>query len=173
MTYRNQRELIDFGQSEFQNLKLFKTLKDIGEDYTKALKDIIEREKKIATGDLYRSIDYEVLPEKNDKLVLLLYAATHLEYVANGRRPNSKPPPYRKLIPWVELRGINIQNKGPKVSAIIIAKSIGKKGIKPVPSIKATLLKVQNRLRTDEIAKAAKLDIEKVINEYFATALLR
>ena len=169
----NQRDLFDFGRGELKQLKLYKALQDIGEDYVRDLKSVIEQKRKIASGDLLNSIDYEILPEVNDKLVLLLYAAAHLEYVAQGRRAGAKPPPYRKLIPWVKIKGINIQGKGEKVSAIIIAKSIAKKGIEPVPQIGKILGDIQSRLRSDELAKAARLDIEKVIGEYFAGAFLR
>lgn len=171
-TFRNQRDLIDFGRSELQQLKLYQTLKDIGRDYQRELQQIVKDKNKIAFGDLYKSIDYELLPEANDKLVLLLYAASHLEYVANGRRRGAKPPPYRALIPWVNVKGINIQGKGSKVSAIIIAKGISKNGIKPVPQIRKTLQDINQRLRSEEIAKAAKLDIEKVIDQFFSSAFL-
>lgn len=168
----NQRELIDFGRGELQNLKLYKALKDIGEDYKNELKSILKAKDKIATGELFNSINYEILPEREDRLVLLLYAASHLEYVAQGRRPGSKPPPYSKLIPWVKVRGINIQGKGSKVSAIIIAKSIGRNGIQPVPQIGTTLNNIKRRLNSDEVARAARLDLEKVVGEYFAGAFL-
>lgn len=172
-TFRNQRELIDFGRTELQQLKLYQTLKDIGSDYVKNLKLDIQNKDKIATGDLYNSINYEILPERGDKLILLLYAASHLEYVQNGRRPGAKPPPYRKLIPWINVRGIKFQGKSTNTTAIIIARSIGKKGIKPVPQIKQTLTEINNRIRSEEIAKAAKLDVEKVIGQFFAGGFLQ
>lgn len=169
--FRSQRELFDFGKSEYKDYKLTRALELLGEDYVKKMTEILLAKNKRATGELIRSLGWEILPEV-DKLILNLYAASHLEYVQNGRRPNSKPPPYRVLLPWLRARGITFQNKSEKGTAIIIAKSIGKKGIKPVREIKQTLQKIYDN-KANLIARAAREDIEDLINQYLVIGTLQ
>lgn len=169
--FRNQRELLDFGRENLLDLKLYGALEKLGREYVVQMTRVLIEADKKATGNLIKSLNYEVLAEA-DKLLLNLYAAYYLEYVQNGRRPGAKPPPYKVLLPWIKARRINFPGKSDKVTAIIIAKSIAKKGIVPVPKIKTTL---QNIYRTQErfIAKAAKEDIEEIVNRYLVLGFLK
>jgi hypothetical protein len=169
--FQNQRELLDFGKENLLDLKLYKALEKLGKDYVVKMTRILVANDKQATGDLIRSLDYEVLYEA-DKLLLNLYAATYLENVINGRRPGAKPPPYRVLLPWIRARNIKFVNQSEVGTAIIIARSIGKKGIKPVPQIREVLNSIYTTQR-DFIAKAAREDIEKVIQKYLVMGFLR
>jgi len=169
--FRNQRELLDFGKTELKDLKLWDALNALGEDYVEKIGRILKDENKVASGNLLRSLGWEVLPEV-DKLILNLYSDFYLEYVAKGRRAGAKPPPYRALIPWIQRRGIVFQGKSQKTTAIIIAKSIGKKGIKPVSQITDTLRNIF-RNKEDFIAKAAREDIEDIVYNYLVMGTLR
>lgn len=168
--FLNRRELLDFGRSEYKNLKLTRALELLGEDYVSKMTEILLAKDKRATGELIRSLGWEILPEV-DKMVLILTAASHLEYVQNGRRANSKPPPYRVLLPWMRARGIKFQGQTEKGTAIIIAKSIGKKGIKPVREIKQTLKNIYDN-KADLIARSAREDIEDLVNQYLVIGTL-
>lgn len=143
--------------------KLYKILDELGAEYVREMRDVLKSTDKVATGKLYDSIKYEVLPEK-DKYVLLCYAEDYLEYVINGRRPGSKPPPYKVLLPWMAARGMKPSVGG----AIAIARSIGKKGIRPQPRIGQTLNSIFSKTTADKVAEAAKLDMEQVIGRYIA-----
>lgn len=49
----------------------------------------------------------------------------HSEVIERGRRAGASPPPVDAIRTWVE------RKMGPEVSAFVVARSIGRKGIKP------------------------------------------
>jgi hypothetical protein len=82
------------------------------------------------------SLDYEVLETING-LVLKIIADDYLQYVDQGRRPGKRPP-QRAILKWVENKNITIKKQTPSQTAFVIARSIGKKGIKPTNVLKKT-----------------------------------
>lgn len=162
--FRSQRELLDFGKQNLLELNIYKALKSLGQDYVEQVTQILRAQDKEATGALIRSLDYEVV-EEVDGLVLNLYSLFYLNNVINGRRAGAKPPPYRVLIPWIRARGIVPFKGSEKGLAIAMAKSIGKKGIKPQPRIQQTIDNIW-KTKQDIIARAAQSDLEVIITKY-------
>lgn len=162
----NQRQLLDFGKERLLQLKLYKVLDQIGKDYKMKIIDALQTAQKIATGDLIKSIDYDVI-DADDQLILKLYGEFYLEYVANGRRPGAKPPPYRALIPWIKAKGIVPRNGNYVGMAIGIARNIGKRGIRPQPKIQQTIREVNDKQTQNEIANAVREDLSNIVERYF------
>jgi hypothetical protein len=79
-------------------------------------------------------------------------AADYFKYVDEGRKPNSKQPPIKPIQSWVTHKGIRFNNMSSKQTAFIIARSIGKKGIKPLNAkqkLYSNLLNKKARLQTN------------------------
>lgn len=138
-------------------------LEQFGKDYVLELTQRLIREDKKASGDLIRSIDYELLEatteiiDQSAKWIVKTYngitikSAYYLTYVDQGRRKGSKMPPPAAIVPWIKHRKIKFRDrKGRfitnKQTSFIIAKSIAKNGIKPTNVIQETKMAMLNKL---------------------------
>lgn len=131
---------------EYTNL--IKILNDIGNEITDNYKSELQKNKKIATGKLYNSIDYKII--KDDKSIKLIFIAEdYFLEVEEGRKAGGKMPPLNKIKEWMRTKGII--NRDP----YIIARSISLKGIRSVPSLKKA--REMNKY-TNIIAKAIEAD---------------
>lgn len=103
---------------------LLEGLEDVLREHANKTAD--ELKKKLAwTTNLKENITVTV--DRNKYTIgMPLYAI----FVEKGRKPNSKMPPTTSLKSWLENKGI------PLSASFAIARSIGKKGIKPKPFIK-------------------------------------
>jgi hypothetical protein len=150
------------------NINLKKALDEVGKDLVKTMvKKLIEADKK-ATGNLIRSVDYKVVETANGVIVQLL-SEDYLTNVDEGRRPGAKQPPTKSLDRWVVAKGIAPRDdKGKFISRqslkFLIARSIGKKGIKPTNVIKNTINEVYTN-KQKLIEKAAIEDINALIDK--------
>ena len=121
--------------------KLQIALKIFGKEYVEAIGAILKSADKIASGDLIRSLKTRIFKTGfGTSYTLKVIAATYLKYVESGRRPNSTPPPVAPIKKWTKQKGI------PEGAAYAIAKSIGKKGIKPLDVIDAAFNDVQKSI---------------------------
>ena len=116
---------------------------------------------KINTGALRDSIRFNITPKGNIRFFYLQYGA----YVESGRRPGAKQPPTKPILQWIEQRGITPDEGISKRSlAFIIARSIGEKGIRPTPFMKAAIkqqkIGLSNQL-AKEIAKTVIINFKK------------
>lgn len=132
-----------------------------GAEYVKEIKAALSKLGKIASGDLYNSINYNVRIEEDGVHMDLLYLI-YLNWINAGRKPGTMPP-VSAILKWVQAIRISGQanarrnaigrfSKGIRVNrgrnskgqftsilsqqtsiAWAIAKSIKKKGIKAVP----------------------------------------
>jgi hypothetical protein len=145
-----------------RNLKA--QLEALGREYVSELTRQLLSEDKVATGQLINSLDYEVLDTVNG-LVLKILADDYLTFVDKGRRPGKRPP--QKVIQkWVENRGIKIQKQTSSQTAFIIARSIGKKGIKPTNVLKKTQESIFNNIQT-LVSKGIQLDVNEYLKNLF------
>ena len=92
---------------------------------------------KIATGQLYDSIQGSVTNTPNGPVALLEYA-DYFKYVNEGRRPEVRRVPIKELLEWIKIRGVRFRSergrfrKGSNLQmAFAIQKNIFKYGIKP------------------------------------------
>lgn len=148
-----------------ENLK--SAMEQIGVDLVKELtKQLLNADKK-ATGNLIKSLDYKVV-ETVDGFFLNLLAADYLNIVDQGRKPGKMPPP-SKLDKWIVVRGIAPRDKKGKFISrksvqFLIARSIGKKGIKPTNVIRKSIDSIySNKIKLLE--KAVVKDIEALIEK--------
>lgn len=149
------------------NDNLKSALEQVGIDLVKELtKQLINADKK-ASGNLIKSLDYKVV-ETIDGFLLNLLAADYLTFVDQGRKPGKMPPP-SKLDKWIVVRGIAPRDKkgrfiSRKSIQFLIARSIGKKGIKPTNVIRKSIDSIySNKIKLLE--KAAVEDIEALIQK--------
>jgi len=148
--------------------ELEKVLNEIGKDLVKELSLQLMRADKRASGNLIDSLDYKVV-EAVDGFFLEIIAADYLKYVDQGRRPG-KQPPTKAIRKWIDDRKILPRDKKTgrfikkESAAFLMARSIGKKGIKPTNVIKKS---VDNIFKSKQqlLAKAAIGDIEALINK--------
>lgn len=143
---------------QFRNLKA--QLEALGREYVAELTRQLISEDKVATGNLINSLDYNVVETMNG-LVLQIIADDYLTNVDKGRKPGRRPP-QKAIQNWVENRGIKYKNSDSKGTAFIIARSIGKKGIRPTNVIKKTQNALFNNIQT-LIQKGITLDINEYI----------
>jgi hypothetical protein len=144
---------------ETKNLE--KALRQFGDELVSNLvKELIQADKDV-TGNLIKSIDYELV-EKANTFMLNIKALDYLKYVDGGRRPGAKQPPVSAIIPWVKRKGIKI-GKTPEQTAFVIAKSIKKNGIKPTNVI-SKAIQTTMRTKMDLLAKHAVEDIMDFID---------
>jgi len=92
---------------------------------------------KIATGQLYNSIQGSVVQTPDGPVAELQYA-DYFKYVNEGRRPNVKRVPIKALLDWIKIRGVRFRTERGRFArgsnlqmAFAIQKNIYKYGIKP------------------------------------------
>ena len=113
----------------------YNTLVEWASNVTAQAKANILRKNKVATGNLYKSITFEVLPDGTVEF----YYDDAGDYVEGGRRPGAKFPPISKIASWIKIKGLEQwrNKKGQFISrdaqTFLIARGISKNGIKPYP----------------------------------------
>jgi hypothetical protein len=112
------------------------------------------RGKKDATRTLSNSITYEIVADQTSDIGadIDFYYIDYGDYVESGRRKGAKMPPPSKLLNWIKVKPIPRfrDKKGRYISyqsqAFLIARAIGKKGIKPFPFMTDAVEQAQNDL---------------------------
>jgi hypothetical protein len=142
----------------------------IGVESVLFLKKILSENDKIATKELINSLDYDILQRTNG-LFLEILAAPQFKYVDQGRRKGSKQPPIAPIKAWLKVKGLKFRDKKGRFikhdsAAFLIARSIKKKGIKPL-RLKERLLREIFTKRNEIITKAAGQDIQDLIDRIF------
>ena len=153
----------------------YKALKAAMEKYGEALViEIVNQLKdagKEATGDLAKSVDYELI-EALDSISIGIIAENYLGVVDGGRRKGAKPPPSDAIVSWMKVKGIKGRDKktgkfiSQKSAGFLIARAIGKNGIKPTFVIKKSLNKLK-KLQSRLLTEAAVEDMTKMIKGVF------
>lgn len=101
------------------------------------MRDHIRRAGKVNTGELYRSVGWQVVQGGIEFYVKAPYAS----YVILGRRKGAKRPPRRVILQWLETPHgkrafANMRRRWEHITmqgaAFVICRSISEKGIKPV-----------------------------------------
>jgi hypothetical protein len=90
---------------------------------------------KIASGQLYDSIDYDVEYATDGTPMGILYYADYFKYVNRGRQPGAKKVPIQPLLNWINIKGINATNENglaipPLSLAFAIQQNIFRYGIR-------------------------------------------
>ncbi len=138
-----------------------RVLEAYGASTVQSMREILIRADKDATGGLIRSLKYQITYDGQD-LNIEFAMADYGQFVESGRRPNSKQPPISAITPWLRVKGIPLQFAFP------IARSIGKKGIKPTPFFNSTIQATQNQLLL-ELQSAYTIDLTNYLNKQINT----
>lgn len=126
--------------------------------------DNLIRAGKIATGDLLNSIDYEVT-KGGYTFQVQLRLADYWKYVENGRPANSKMPPFKVILKWIQDKPIypardkHGRIPSPNSLAYLIARKIAKRGIKPTSALGLACAKT-NATFMERIQAALEKDVE-------------
>ena len=113
----------------------YNTLVEWASNVTAQAKANILRKNKVATGNLYKSITFDVLPDGT----VNFYYDDAGDFVESGRRKGARFPPMSKMKQWIQVKGLGQwrNKKGRFISrdaqAFLIARGISKNGIKPFP----------------------------------------
>lgn len=145
---------------------LYSALVNTGDELVKELTRQLLINDKVATRHLINSLDFDVV-ETMEGLTIKLKADYYLKYVDEGRSPGNFPPT-KDIIKWIKAKGISFNNsKGKKYTkeqmGFVIARSIGRKGIKATNVINTSINNILNNL--DSISEAYKQDILKSLSE--------
>jgi hypothetical protein len=159
-------------KSEYENLK--KAMEKYGEEVITELAVQLRAADKIATGNLVKSLDYDLI-EALDTIVLNIKAADYLTVVDKGRKKNKKAPPQQAILKWVNVKPLPRwrDKKGRFISkksqAFLIARSISKNGIKATNVIKKSMDKVR-KIQAKLISEAAGADIRRLVQNVLVNA---
>lgn len=145
---------------ELRNLKA--QMESLGRETVEYIKQILLENDKLASGNLISSLNYNVITQI-DTVLLDIIALDYFKYVDEGRKPG-KMPPIKPILKWVEMKGISIGKYSDRQTAFIIARSIGKKGIKPL-NIKNRLVSGVLNKREQILKDAAAQDIQVLLDK--------
>ena len=129
-------------------------------------RSILLRNKKIATGNLYKSIRYKIDP--NGK-IHFLYSKDG-KWVTQGRRKGDRFPPPAPISRWIRQKGIRGINKetGKALTngqlTFLISRAIARDGIKPLPFMKMALVQSIKQLPKDLKPSIVKAEVKKIKN---------
>jgi hypothetical protein len=126
-------------------------------------KILVENDKQV-TGNLIKSLDFKIIKDV-DGFFLQILAAPYFSNVDKGRKPGKMPPsgPIKK---WVDRRGIVIKGQTSAQTAFVIARSIGKKGIKPLNitnKLISNIIKNKESIIKSGVVKDVQELIDKII----------
>ena len=150
------------------NMKeLDKAIEILGEELVNKLREALRNANKNSSGNLIKSVDYKIIKQA-DETILQILAADYLEYVDEGRKPG-KFPPLKALDKWIVRRGIAPRDKKGKFISrasvkFLIARSIGKNGIKGIHVVRKTIEEVYSK-KQELITEAVSTDIETMIDK--------
>lgn len=121
---------------------------------------------KVASGNLYNSIQAIVEVDPNGIPVIVLEYLDYYDWVNEGRMPGVKRVPTSALINWIQIRGIKTdENFGTNSIAYAINKSRKNKNKKPIPLgilrewVKSKGLRLSEEKRTLSLAFAIQQNI--------------
>lgn len=151
-------------KSPLNNLR--KALEIAGQQSVAYLTQKLSSKGKYATGNLISSLGYRIIKDSQG-LSLRLSALDYFKYVDRGRRPG-RMPPIKPIQSWIETKGIQIKNYSSRQSAFIIARSISRKGIKPLNLTEGLMKEMQGQ--TSLLQKAGMKDASEILDKMFIAA---
>lgn len=139
-------------------LRLESKIDEAGQKLREIYKEKLIKGGILQSGKLFNSIDYRIeVTETSTNLYF--QGEDYYINVEDGRKPNSKMPPVSAIRSWMITRGIPIT----KGLDFIIARSIGKKGIKPRPYLRET--KIDLKEFEIQFQEALELDIKEFYDD--------
>ncbi len=131
--------------------------------FQNSVKNVLRKEKKVASGDTLRSILVKTFSNPNSS-GLYLYANKTFEFIQSGRRPG-KNPPYSAILRWVKNKPVSLKfGYNEKKAASAIMRGIGQKGIEPTNIAEQALSNILPSL-IQEASAAYIRDVETAIKK--------
>lgn len=149
--------------------ELEKELEIVGAFMANVLIAEIYAKGKVASGNLVKSVEFEVRQKGNNYVVDLL-ADRYITNVSEGRKPgypNGGDGSFLKaLIDWVKVKSIETEDKKAKAAAWAIRESIFKKGIPPTNIIEFAIEEIDKQVDA-MVREALGKDIERHFDDMF------
>ena len=124
---------------------------------------------KVASGNLVKSVEFEVV-NKGNKYVVDLLADRYIINVSEGRKagyPNGGDGSFLKaLIEWVKIKSIETEDKKVKAAAWAIREAIFKRGIPPTNIIEFAIEEIDKQVDA-MVREALGKDIERHFDDMF------
>lgn len=146
-------------------INTIKTLNEFADVFERVYKDKLQSH--IASGDLYNSIEMDVVMTNDSHLQVEIKLADYYKYLEDGRKAG-KWPPISAIEEWITIKPIlprpNSNGKVPttKQLAYLIARKIGMEGIKPTNMMDMTLQDLNNSFQ-EQLSQSLLKDIDKNI----------
>jgi len=144
------------------------TLQDYADDCISLMQEKLQH-----TDNLKNSLTYKITPDKNG-WILSFEFPDYAIFVNDGRKPNSKQPPIEPIKKWAIQKGLPDwkDDRGKFISensrAFLIARAIGRRGIKPIPFMDIPLNK--SAQLADEIGGSFSKDLALTLQTVFNKA---
>lgn len=144
--------------------RLLSILRTLASLSVKTIRKVYRDLDKNATGETSRSLSSSTEFEVSGIIDIEIRGSKVFDYNEQGRPAGAKMPPPGSLDKWLVARGI------PLSADFAIRKSIGEKGIAPVPVIETSMAEIRTLYRTT-IAPKIISSINKYIQEQIAKGL--
>lgn len=144
-------------------------LNQLGQQFVDSLRDELEQKRINASGNLYRSVRYEIVG-KGDEIGIALFWDDYGDIVDEGRGKSTKGGPMQtwrnKIEGWMRFRGIVPRQKMTyEQLAFLITRKINRKGYKARPWIQPAIDRVVNQDFQQLFGDAIGAEIEKILNK--------
>jgi hypothetical protein len=133
--------------------EIYDRVNDFAIEAQNVLRQKLEDDNKVATGQLINSLNYTIYSADNDIGYEVDISGDHLIFADQGRSPG-RPPYSLDLVPWVEAKGISEPGYTDEQMAFVIARSIGENGVKASNVIEATKDEMKNSASIDAITES-------------------
>ena len=134
-----------------------------GDELKKNLIQELRRTKAIASGDLLKSIQFDVKPTDDGGAIVTLNGNDYITYVDKGRKPG-RYAPTSALKQWIKTKGIATDDAKVTAVAFAINNKIKRQGIKPRPVLERAYsngLPMYDKIIDDNLNK----DLDTYLNQ--------
>ena len=144
-------------------------LNQLGQQFVDSLRDELNSKRINASGNLYRSVRYEIVG-KGDEIGIALFWDDYGDIVDEGRGRSTKGGPQQtwrnKIEGWIRYKGISPRQKMTyETLAFLITRKINRKGYKARPWIQPALDRVVNQDFQQIFGDAIAAEIEKILGK--------
>lgn len=148
---------------------LDQALNILGQQFVESLRDELQTKRINASGELSRSIRYEIVGQ-GAEIGLALIWNDYGDIVDEGRNRSTKGGPKQnwrnKIEGWMRFKGIAPrQGMSTEQLAFLITRSINRKGYKARPWIQPALDRVLNQDFTEIFAEGVAAEINTILNK--------
>lgn len=154
--------------ARWREFRLKSALRKIGDMYVAELKNRLAADGKVATGDLQKSINSNVVDN-----AVVITANSYLGVVDGGKKATSRGPSdemVSSVARWMKFKGIRprgivgLNDKRYRRAAFAVAKSINRKGFKGSQVIMRSYEAIEENINK-EIAESLKKSIEEMVQQ--------